>query len=191
MTRILACIIYIYIGDNFATTRGRTNARSKDLIGQRRVDDSRVIRFNAYNAYNRGRREGREGSVFFSIISRCKSPRFHLGHVSPADYILTGQYIRIDNGTISLDICLSFFYLFSSIPFVPLFFFFPSPLFFSPFALVCFPVNRPCRRNFSNTGCIVRWFLAKTLTNYLLSLTLSSIYSSSLVSTSFQFYDFP
>lgn len=70
-------------------------------------------------------------------------------------------------------------------------FFFPSPLFFSPFALVCFPVNRPCRRNFSNTGCIVRWFLAKTLTNYLLSLTLSSIYSSSLVSTSFQFYDFP
>lgn len=123
-------VLYIYIGDNFATTRGRTNARSKDLIGQRRVDDSRVIRFNAYNAYNRGRREGREGSVFFSIISRCKSPRFHLGHVSPADYILTGQYIRIDNGTISLDICLSFFYLFSSIPFVPLFFFFPPPFFF-------------------------------------------------------------
>lgn len=52
-------------------------------------------------------------------------------------------------------------------------FFFLFFLFFPPFPLVCFPVNRPCRRNFSNTGCIVRWFLAKTLTNYLFSLSFS------------------
>lgn len=37
-----------------------------------------------------------------------KSPRFHLGHVNAVDSVLTGQYIRIDNGAIQRAFYISF-----------------------------------------------------------------------------------
>lgn len=43
----------------------------------------------------------------FSRVSH-KSPRFHLGHVNAVDSVLTGQYIRIDNGAIQRAFYISF-----------------------------------------------------------------------------------
>jgi len=37
-----------------------------------------------------------------------KSPQFHLGHVNAVDSVLTGQYIRIDNGAIQRAFYISF-----------------------------------------------------------------------------------
>lgn len=86
--------------------------------------------------------------TYFSRLF-CESPRFHLGHVSTADYILTGQYIRIDNSTISRDICLSFLSLRSL---------FNSSFFFH--FVVCFAVNRPCWKTFRTLGALCWWFPA-------------------------------
>lgn len=44
--------------------------------------------------------------VFFCVFH--ESPRFHLGHVSAVDSVLTGQYIRIDNGAIQRALYVSF-----------------------------------------------------------------------------------
>lgn len=44
--------------------------------------------------------------MFFCVFH--ESPRFHLGHVSAVDSVLTGQYIRIDNGAIQRALYVSF-----------------------------------------------------------------------------------
>lgn len=105
----------------------------QDLIARRHADDSRVIHLM---------RTMHTGTYFSRLF--CESPRFHLGHVSTADYILTGQYIRIDNSTISRDICLSFLSLRSL---------FNSSFFFSFRRL--FRGKSAVLENFPNTGCIV------------------------------------
>lgn len=84
----------------------------------------------------------------------CKSTRFHLGHVSLADYVLTGQYISIDNSTIPRDICLSLFV--------------SPPLCRTLFHLaVCFVVNRSRWRTFQTPGSLCDAFWRIPSRNYL------------------------
>lgn len=100
-------------------TRG-TRAPRKELIARRRAADSRVIHL-ACTMHIRTR-------IFLDYSVRALD--FIWVMSASADYVPTGQYIRIDNSTIPHDVCLS---LFASLQ--PL-----SNAFFHP--VVCFAVNR-------------------------------------------------
>lgn len=131
------------IAGNFTTT-WRMNATLNDLIARRHARDSRVIHLI--------KRTMHSGTYFSRLF--CKSSRSHLGHVNAADYILTGQYIRIDNSTISRDMCAFLFYLIVLC----------STLVRSA---VCLTINQSRSRTFRTRGSLCRGFSRMQRRNYL------------------------
>lgn len=79
--------------------------------------------------------------VFFCVFH--ESPRFHLGHVSAVDSVLTGQYIRIDNGAIQRALYVSFsLSLFPAPSLLPTVVPFVHPISLFSSARSCCPPNR-------------------------------------------------